>query len=146
MLQTWAWFRYRSAKDPQHAQFIASMPAARRQELDQFVAGYEAKHPGVNWTGQRPQRLVVAPATATPRTLISGLGGAAVEPLWLSLHQQAAHGRTFDPLPVHEALGLQGHAFQSLYHFTIGMPVEDTRLTTEPGYGWERVGAPNGSG
>jgi hypothetical protein len=39
--------------------------------------------------------------------------------------------------PVHDALGLQGHAFQSLYHFTVGMAVEDTRLTTEPGYAWE---------
>jgi hypothetical protein len=36
--------------------------------------------------------------------------------------------------PVHDVLGLTGHAFQSLYHFTVGMPVEDTRLTTEPGY------------
>jgi SagB-type dehydrogenase family enzyme len=41
--------------------------------------------------------------------------------------------------PVHDVLGLTGHSFQSLYHFTIGTPVEDTRLTTEPGYGWERV-------
>ena len=40
--------------------------------------------------------------------------------------------------PVHDVLGLTGHAFQSLYHFTIGTPVEDTRLTTEPGYAWER--------
>jgi len=39
--------------------------------------------------------------------------------------------------PVHDVLGLTGHAFQSLYHFTIGSPVEDTRLTTEPGYSWE---------
>jgi SagB-type dehydrogenase family enzyme len=39
--------------------------------------------------------------------------------------------------PVHDVLGLSGHAFQSLYHFTIGVPVEDTRLTTEPGYAWE---------
>ena len=39
--------------------------------------------------------------------------------------------------PVHDVLGLAGHAFQSLYHFTIGTPVEDTRLTTEPGYAWE---------
>jgi hypothetical protein len=36
--------------------------------------------------------------------------------------------------PVHDVLGLQGHAFQSLYHFTVGMPVEDARLTTAPGY------------
>jgi SagB-type dehydrogenase family enzyme len=40
--------------------------------------------------------------------------------------------------PVHDVLGLSGHGFQSLYHFTIGMPIEDTRLTTEPGYAWER--------
>jgi SagB-type dehydrogenase family enzyme len=39
--------------------------------------------------------------------------------------------------PVHEVLGLTDHRFQSLYHFTIGMPIEDTRLTTEPGYDWE---------
>jgi hypothetical protein len=38
--------------------------------------------------------------------------------------------------PVHEVLGLKNHAFQSLYHFTVGVPVEDTRLTTEPGYAW----------
>jgi nitroreductase len=39
--------------------------------------------------------------------------------------------------PVHDVLGLNGHAFQSLYHFTVGMPVDDARLTTEPGYAWE---------
>ena len=34
--------------------------------------------------------------------------------------------------PVHEMLGLSGHDWQSLYHFSMGMPVEDTRLTTDP--------------
>jgi len=43
--------------------------------------------------------------------------------------------------PVHEVLGLQGDEWQSLYHFSMGLPLEDTRLTTEPGYDWER--APN---
>ena len=38
--------------------------------------------------------------------------------------------------PVHETLGLQGHACQSLYHFTVGIPVEDARLTSAPGYAW----------
>jgi SagB-type dehydrogenase family enzyme len=38
--------------------------------------------------------------------------------------------------PVHEVLGLEGHAFQSLYHFTVGAAVDDPRLTTETGYGW----------
>jgi SagB-type dehydrogenase family enzyme len=35
---------------------------------------------------------------------------------------------------VHEALGLLGADFQSLYHFTVGGAVEDPRLTTLPGY------------
>ncbi|NOT24777.1 MAG: SagB/ThcOx family dehydrogenase [Acidobacteria bacterium] len=39
--------------------------------------------------------------------------------------------------PVHELLGLTGHRWQSLYHFSMGVPVEDTRLTAEPGYPWE---------
>jgi SagB-type dehydrogenase family enzyme len=38
---------------------------------------------------------------------------------------------------VHELLGLAGHEWQSLYHFSIGMPVDDVRLTTDPGYAWE---------
>jgi SagB-type dehydrogenase family enzyme len=38
--------------------------------------------------------------------------------------------------PVHDVLGLRGHAFQSLYHFTVGIPVEDGRLTSAPGYAW----------
>ncbi len=36
--------------------------------------------------------------------------------------------------PVHELFGLRGSAYQSLYHFTIGGHVEDTRLTTLPPY------------
>jgi SagB-type dehydrogenase family enzyme len=39
--------------------------------------------------------------------------------------------------PVHDMLGLTGHAWQSLYHFSMGVPVEDRRLTSEPGYAWE---------
>jgi len=39
--------------------------------------------------------------------------------------------------PVHDTLGLTGHAWQSLYHFCVGAPVEDTRLETSPGYAWE---------
>ena len=39
--------------------------------------------------------------------------------------------------PVHELLGLSGHAWQDLYHFSMGVPIEDTRLTSEPGYEWE---------
>jgi len=35
---------------------------------------------------------------------------------------------------VHELLGLAGDRYQSLYHFTVGHPVEDRRLTTLPPY------------
>jgi SagB-type dehydrogenase family enzyme len=38
---------------------------------------------------------------------------------------------------VHELLGLSNREWQSLYHFSMGMPVDDARLTTEPGYAWE---------
>jgi len=38
---------------------------------------------------------------------------------------------------VHELLGLSGRAWHSLYHFSMGKPVDDFRLTTEPGYIWE---------
>jgi nitroreductase len=35
---------------------------------------------------------------------------------------------------VHELLGLRSRDWQSLYHFTVGGPVEDTRLSTLPAY------------
>ncbi|QSA99271.1 nitroreductase family protein [Methylococcus sp. EFPC2] len=34
----------------------------------------------------------------------------------------------------HELLGLSGQAFQSLYHFTVGYPLTDTRILTLPPY------------
>jgi SagB-type dehydrogenase family enzyme len=37
--------------------------------------------------------------------------------------------------PVHGLFGFDGNQFQSLYHFTVGGPVEDSRLTTEEPYG-----------
>ena len=57
----------------------------------------------------------------------------------LYLEAEAAGARStgigcFYDDPVHDVLGLEGHAFQSLYHFTVGVPVEDARLTSEPGY------------
>ena len=36
--------------------------------------------------------------------------------------------------PMHHVLGLQDHTYQDLYHFTVGGPIEDTRLTTLPAY------------
>ena len=39
--------------------------------------------------------------------------------------------------PVHEVFGIASRDWQSFYHFTVGGPVEDARLTTLPAYGWE---------
>ena len=36
--------------------------------------------------------------------------------------------------PMHEALGLTSRTWQSLYHFTVGGPVDDPRLQTLPPY------------
>ena len=36
---------------------------------------------------------------------------------------------------VHRFLGIEGDALQSLYHFTVGVPIEDGRLTTLEPYG-----------
>ena len=39
---------------------------------------------------------------------------------------------------MHALLGLQGNAWQSLYHFTAGGAVDDARLTTRPAYACDR--------
>jgi SagB-type dehydrogenase family enzyme len=36
---------------------------------------------------------------------------------------------------VHEIMGFSDNHYQSLYHFTVGKPIEDPRLTTHPPYG-----------
>ena len=36
--------------------------------------------------------------------------------------------------PVRKIFGIEDRSYQSLYHFTVGGPVEDTRLTTLPAY------------
>jgi SagB-type dehydrogenase family enzyme len=66
--------------------------------------------------------------------------GIVGQVLYLNAESSGARGTgigCFYDDPVHDALGLTGHSFQSVYHFTIGMPVDDLRLTTEPGYDWE---------
>ena len=66
--------------------------------------------------------------------------GVVGQVLYLEAEAAGARGTgigCFFDDPVHDVLGITDHRFQSLYHFTIGVPVEDTRLTTEPGYKWE---------
>ncbi len=67
--------------------------------------------------------------------------GVVGQVLYLEAEAAGARGTgigCFFDDPVHAVLGLDGHAFQSLYHFTVGQPIEDRRLTTEPGYPWEQ--------
>jgi hypothetical protein len=40
---------------------------------------------------------------------------------------------------VHEAFGISSRDWQSFYHFTVGGPVEDSRLTTLPPYDLEQT-------
>jgi hypothetical protein len=37
--------------------------------------------------------------------------------------------------PVHALLGIRDQSWQDLYHFTVGLPLEDPRLRTSPPYG-----------
>jgi len=41
--------------------------------------------------------------------------------------------------PVHEVFGISSRDWQSFYHFTVGGPVEDRRLTTLPAYNLEEA-------
>ena len=45
--------------------------------------------------------------------------------------------------PVHEVFGIVSRDWQSFYHFAVGGPVEDERLTTLPAYGPERGNLPD---
>jgi nitroreductase len=47
-------------------------------------------------------------------------------------------GCFFDDV-LHQALGVRDRAWQSLYHFTVGKPVEDPRLRSTPPYAAARV-------
>jgi hypothetical protein len=66
--------------------------------------------------------------------------GAIGQALYLEAEAAGARGTgigCFFDDGVHELLGITDHRLQSLYHFTVGIPVDDSRLTTHPGYPWE---------
>jgi SagB-type dehydrogenase family enzyme len=57
--------------------------------------------------------------------------------LYLEAEAQGLRGTgigCFFDAPVNQLLGIADDALQSLYHFTIGHPVEDSRITTLPAY------------
>ncbi len=74
------------------------------------------------------------------RILLTGGTGLIGQALYLEAEAVGARGTgigCFFDDAVHEMLGLQDHDWQSLYHFAIGQPIDDTRLTARPGYDWE---------
>ncbi|SEI94949.1 SagB-type dehydrogenase domain-containing protein [Azotobacter beijerinckii] len=64
----------------------------------------------------------------------AGLIGQA---LYLEAEAQGLRGTgigCFFDDPVRALLGLEDHAWQTLYHFTVGLPVEDPRIESAPAY------------
>ncbi|MBW7996925.1 MAG: SagB/ThcOx family dehydrogenase [Candidatus Glassbacteria bacterium] len=63
--------------------------------------------------------------------------GQVGQALYLEAEAQGLRGTGigcyFDD-PVHELLGIQDNRWQSLYHFTVGAPIEDARLQSYPPY------------
>jgi SagB-type dehydrogenase family enzyme len=80
------------------------------------------------------QRLKSAPYRYRQLFWECGMIGQA---LYLSAEAHGVRGTgigCFFDDPVHELLGIKDRSFQSLYHFTVGHPIEDRRLTTLPAY------------
>lgn len=80
-----------------------------------------------------------AAATARPEGYRHAFREAGLVGQVLYLEAEAAGvrgtgiGCYFDD-PVHEVFGLAGERYQSLYHFTVGTPITDARIETEPPY------------
>lgn len=91
--------------------FAAAMLAA----FDEALARYGAAiYPRMHWEAGMIGQVLYLEAEA------AGLRGTGM-------------GCFFDDA-CHELLGITGHAWQSLYHFTIGGPIEDPRLETAGSY------------
>jgi SagB-type dehydrogenase family enzyme len=106
---------------------------AARLSCDQAIAGEGCFSLGMlaNFT---PSLERDGPA-AYPRLFWeSGLVGQALYLEAEALTLRATGIGCFYDDQVHAALGLRTRTFQSLYHFTIGGPVDDPRITQEPAY------------
>ncbi|TKD43544.1 SagB family peptide dehydrogenase [Azotobacter chroococcum] len=78
--------------------------------------------------------LAAGPAAYRSLYREAGLIGQA---LYLEAEAQGLRGTgigCFFDDPVHALLGLDGSAWQTLYHFTVGLPVEDPRIESAPAY------------
>ena len=63
---------------------------------------------------------------------IQQLNGGSL-PIYAANARSTGIGCFFDDA-VHDVLGLTDNQFQSLYHFTVGISVEDHRLQSSPAY------------
>jgi nitroreductase len=80
-----------------------------------------------------------APIAANPATyrVLFTEAGAIGQVLYLEAEACGLRGTgigCFFDDPFHELLGLEGERFQSVYHFTVGLPINDDRLETSVAY------------
>jgi hypothetical protein len=100
------WARYQIAHEPGFQQFIAEMPADRKQNLQNWLADYEATHPEVI-QGLPPHDLAVW--GAAPSKPILPYQNAADTTLASAIHQIVAKG-TAPQVPITDLLGYSGTA------------------------------------
>ncbi len=108
--------------------------AAIQVSCDQAIAGDSAFSLGM--LAEFEGRLRQAGAWFYPRLFWEA--GLLGQVLYLEAEAAGVRGTgigCFFDDPVHEMVGLKSLLFQSLYHFTVGGPVEDRRLMTLPPYG-----------
>lgn len=105
---------------------------AARLSCNQDIAGDSAFSLGM--LARFRDTLLAAPYRYRHLFWETGMIGQA---LYLEAEAQGVRGTGigcyFDD-PVHETAGLQDDRWQSLYHFTVGRPLEDPRLSTLPPY------------
>ncbi|MFO7686398.1 MAG: SagB/ThcOx family dehydrogenase [Desulfobacterales bacterium] len=98
----------------------------------QEIAGFSAFSLGM--IARFEQTLQLTPYRYRHLFWETGMIGQA---LYLEAEAQGVRGTgigCFFDDAVHSLVGLTGSAWQSLYHFTVGCPIEDPRLTTLPPY------------
>ena len=136
LTQTFEWRRPLGC--PQHLDLFCLVEGDVRNEARQISCGQEIASDGCFSLG-----MIAAYEESLkqygPRFYPRLFWEAGVIGQVLYLEAEAARIRStgigcyFDD-PMHDILGLKDQGYQDLYHFTLGGPIEDTRLTTLPSY------------
>lgn len=78
----------------------------------------------VPWVSRQPgMRAILCTGGAVVHLLAGGME------VWLTGIRATGIGCFFDDV-MHQILGIEDHSWQSLYHFTVGGPIDDRRLKT----------------